>query len=644
MFKRQLLQQARACRGLRASPSSLRSLGSATAPRLSTTYRPAVLATSLSRQIISRSYSDATAAAESRNVKGQSGVITRFADLAPLGVHENILKAILEDMQYETMTDVQAMSINPALQGKDIVAQARTGTGKTLGFLVPTISRIIEKDPSLGSRSPQQARADDIRAIIISPTRELAEQIGTEARKLCRHTGVKVQTAVGGMNKAMMLRKTRSEGCHLLVATPGRLFDLLSDEYSGIDAPNVQALVLDEADRMLDVGFDKELQQIVRLLPNRREKPRQTLLFSATIPKDVVQIARVYVDASNFQFVQTINADEAPTHEKVPQHIVPVPGFEHFMPTLLEIIQKAQNGEHGPDPVKAIVFFNQTAQVKMFDELFKYLPRYMDSLPPSYAIHSGLDQRDRTRAADNFRKAQSGILISSDVTARGMDFPNVTHVIQFGVPPSREQYIHRLGRTGRANKSGQGWIIIRKEEINDARRKLPGLPIKRNDTLECASVDTRNTEASELPEQFNLVANGMKRVRLGMVREVYEKYLNPHGRHVTQELVDSANWWTQSQCGLKSPPTIPASLARMVPGLSRMQGVEFQESRDHSDGRDGGGFGGRGGGFGGRGGGFGGGRGGGYGGRGQRDNGDPFSQMSSRGRDDRPRRRESAGF
>lgn len=517
----------------------------------------------------------------------------------------------------------------------DSVAQARTGTGKTLGFLIPTISRIIQKDPSLANRGTAQARSDDIRAIIISPTRELAEQIGAEARKLCRHTGVKVQTAVGGMNKALMLRKTRHEGCHLLVATPGRLMDLLSDEYSGIDAPNVQALVLDEADRMLDVGFDKELQQIVRLLPNRREKPRQTLLFSATIPKDVVQIARVYVDASNFQFVQTINADEAPTHEKVPQHIVPVPGFEHYMPTLLEIIEQAQKGEHGPDPVKAIVFFNQTALVKMVDELFQYLPRYMPGLPPSYAIHSGLDQRERTRAADNFRKIQSGILISSDVTARGMDFPNVTHVIQFGVPPSREQYIHRLGRTGRANKSGQGWIIIRKDEISDARRKLPGLPIKRNDSLQCASVDTRNTDADSMPKLFKTVADGMKRVRQGFVREVYEKYLNPHGRSCTQGLVDSANWWTKSQCGMQNPPAIPSNLARVVPGITRLEGVTFQDDAPRRS------QGGRGGGYGGYG--DKGGRGG-FGGRNQRESSDPFSQMSSRSRDDRPRRRESAGF
>lgn len=519
------------------------------------------------------------------------------------------------------------------------VAQARTGTGKTIGFLVPTIQRIIANDPSLASRGLGKADATNVRAIIISPTRELAEQIGAEAQKLCRHTGVKVQTAVGGMNKSMMLRKTKFEGCHLLVGTPGRLMDLLGDEYSGIDAPNLEALVLDEADRMLDVGFEKELQQIVRLLPDRRQKSRQTMLFSATIPKDVVQIARVYVDANKFQFVQTIKADEAPTHEKVPQNIVPVEGYEHFVPTMLEIVEKAQNGEYGTDPVKVMAFFNNTATVKLMDETFQFLSRSLRSLPPTYAIHSGLDQRQRSRVADNFRKARSAILISSDVTARGMDFPNVTHVIQFGVPPTRDQYIHRLGRTGRANKSGQGWIVIRKEEIPDARRTLPGLPIKRHDGLECASFDTRNAPPGEEPRNFAEVTNAMRRVRFGVIREAYEKYIIS-SKSTTQDQVDAVNHWVTTQGGRREPPPVSSRLMNAVPVLRRMDGITVEDIREDRDDRGRGGFGGRGGGgFGGRGGG---GRGG--GGFGRRNDSDPFSQMSDRKMDDRPRRRERAAF
>lgn len=513
------------------------------------------------------------------------------------------------------------------------VAQARTGTGKTLGFLLPTIQRIIQADPSLATRSMTKARSDDIRAIIISPTRELAEQIGTEARKLCRHTGVVVQTAVGGMNKSMMLRKTKYEGCHLLVGTPGRLNDLLSDDYSGIDAPNLAALCLDEADRMLDVGFERELQDIVRMLPNRKEKPRQTLLFSATIPKDVVSLARTYVDSSNFQFVQTINPDEAPTHERIPQHIVPVPGFENFFPALLELVKKAQAGEHGPEPFKAICFFNNTAIVEMAQKFFQMLPRYVDGMPPVYTIHSGLDQRQRTRAAESFRRVGSGILVSSDVTARGMDFPNVTHVIQFGVPPEREQYIHRLGRTGRANKSGQGWLFVVKDEIPSARRVLPGLPIKRNDDLETARVDARNTDAASLPEQFQQVSEAMRRVDSDLLASSYIRFITSRLRDGNpQGLVDSANWWIINQAGQRSLPVVGPKTLQNSGALARCEGLNTGNRARRSD--DFGGGRGRDGGYGGRD--------GGYGGRGQRDSfGSAFSRAA---RSDRPSRPASARF
>lgn len=485
---------------------------------------------------------------------------------------------------------------------------------------------MLQADPELANRSSsRKARSDDIRAIIISPTRELAEQIGEEARRLCRHTGVVVQTAVGGMNKSAMLRKTRFEGCHLLVGTPGRLNDLLSDDYSGIDAPNLAALCLDEADRMLDVGFDRELRDIVDRLPNRREVPRQTLLFSATIPKDVVSLARTYVDANNFQFVQTINPDEAPTHEKVPQHIVPVPGFEHWLPAMLEIVQKAQAGEHGGDPFKAITFFNNTDTVKMVGELFEYLPRYLPEIPPVYVIHSGLDQRQRTRAADSFRRARTGILVSTDVTARGMDFPNVTHVIQYGVPPARDQYIHRIGRTGRANKSGQAWLIVRKDEIPDARSVLPGLPIKRNDTLETTKVDTHTTPADALPKQFKVIADAMRRVDRHRINDAYVRLACDRRRSIAQNTVDSANHWVRIQCGMKDTPLIPMSAANGA-GLHRLRNVNIGDRPRRSDSGSGG-FGG------GYGGGFGGGRG-----------GDSFSSIRPARDDGRGSRRQSAAF
>lgn len=442
-----------------------------------------------------------------------------------------------------------------------------------------------------------------------------------------------------------MLRKTKTEGCHLLVGTPGRLKDLLGDEYSGIDAPNLAALCLDEADRMLDVGFDRELREIVSFLPDRRQKPRQTLLFSATIPKDVVALARTYVDANNFQFVQTINPNEPPTHEKVPQHIVPVPGFEHWIPCLLELVKKAKAGEHGPDPFKAICFFNNTDVVKMIHELFEYLPRYVPDLPPAWGIHAGLDQRQRTKAADSFRRATSGILISTDVTARGMDFPNVTHVIQFGCPPERDQYIHRIGRTGRANKSGQAWLFVRQDEISEARNVLPGLPIKRNDTLEVSRIDTHNTPKDDLPVEFRHVGEAMRRLDKWLISDAYVKFAADRKKSLVQGSIDAANHWVIFQGGLSEQPMIPSRIA-LATGLNHRRNVVIDDRRQRPRGDNGGYGGGNGRAYEGYGAGFGGGRGGGDGGRGGRGgrSSDPFSGMRGGGGGNRPQRGASARF
>ena len=390
------------------------------------------------------------------------------------------------------------------------VAQARTGTGKTLGFLIPTIQNILRRNPDLAVRKRySRARASDIRAIIISPTRELAEQIAVEAGKLCVATDLRVQVAVGGNSKRAMLAKTQYEGCHLLVATPGRLTDLLSDEYSGVRAPNLTTLVLDEADRLLDDGFSKDIEEILHLLPNRNEVDRQTLLFSATIPKEVMYLVRRTLKP-NFHFVQTVKEGDLATHEKVPQKIAVVPGLENYMPTLLELCKRllAQAAEGTAKPFKALVYFSATTQVELAYRIFDNL-RGEDGgqwgkhpLHPAdvSVMHGQLTQMERTRISERFRKAESAILFSSDVTARGMDFPNVSHVIQIGLPPNTEQYIHRIGRTGRGDKAGEGWIIISQDELREARNRLRGLPITPDKSLEAAKLDM--TQDAQLPKSL----------------------------------------------------------------------------------------------------------------------------------------------
>ncbi|KZL86602.1 dead deah box helicase [Colletotrichum incanum] len=585
----------------------------------------------------------AVAAEPAVETKEPSGLTTKFKDLDKLGVHKNLVDTITRGMKYENMTDVQSKTIEPALKGMDLVAQAKTGTGKTLAFLVPVLQRMIAADPSLATRKARfSANAGDIRGIIVSPTRELAEQIAIEAEKLCANTGLVVQRAVGGTRKGEMLMKTRRQGCHLLVGTPGRLNDLLSDPRSGISAPNLAAIVLDEADRMLDVGFERELQQIVDQLPDPRTSERQTLLFSATIPKNVIALAREWVRADNFDFIQTISADDVLTHEKVAQHAVNCRGWGNVVPALYELMEKEiEKRSNNPDlmPFKALVFLPTSAWVDLVGDVDERMRSTRDRVL-GWRIHSKLTQAQRTRSAENFRRAKSGILFSTDVTARGLDFPNVTHVIQVGTPSDREQYIHRLGRTGRAEKEGEGWIIIPGSDVSLARRELKGLPIQPNTSIEAAQFDfTSQSQPSELTAKVTEITSQLREDTLT------NAYLSLFGqsKENAQEKADELREWFIHGMQKDDTPAMSAATADKR-GLRRIRGLNISDrqprfTRDDRGGRGFGGdrFGDRGsrGGFSDRG------SRGGFSDRGgfssRREPKDPFEKMEFEGSDRRPR-------
>jgi len=483
------------------------------------------------------------------------------------------------------------------------LAQAKTGTGKTIAFLLPVIQNILLQDPTL--KAPRHFRAQrertkpsDIRAIIISPTRELAEQITVEAKKLIRYTGLVVQTAVGGSSKTFMLRQLQRDGCHLLVGTPGRLHDLLSDEYSGVSAPKLSALVLDEADRLLDQGFSKEIGEIQNLLPDRREVDRQTLLFSATVPKEVMRVVRQTMKP-DFKFVRTVQEGEQATHEKVPQKIVVTQGFQNNLPALLELckreLDRYNQGEPGAKPFKALVYFGTTMEVVCASELFRNLRRVGESsqfgrglLDPARVleIHSRLTQAGRTSAANAFRTAKSAILFSSDVTARGMDFPDVTHVIQMGLPASAEAYVHRIGRTGRGEKTGEGWLIISPLEVREARHRLGDMPLDADQTLQTATVDM--TQGAQLPEAvaetLQQVGDASKAVEKGSQARMYMANIGYY-QWVTnkQKLIDALNEQFKFGWGWDPPPRVPPMLVQKM-GLSRVEGVNI--GREDSIGRE----------------------------------------------------------
>ena len=452
-------------------------------------------------------------------------------------------------------------------------------------------------DPKLERRSRlgRGGESTDIRAIIISPTRELAEQIAVEAKKVTKDTGVVVQTAVGGSAKSMGLRKIKIEGCHVLVGTPGRLNDILSDRYSQIRAPNLSCFVLDEADRLLDQGFAPDIRAIQDLLPNRREVDRQTLLYSATVPREVMQVVRQTMKP-DFQFVRTVQEGEQQTHEKVPQKLVNVGGFENLMPALLELCKREMNPAAGTSgaparPFKAIVYFGATADVALAASVLNNLRKpgtsifHPGPLHPAkiIEIHAKLTQVARTRAADDFRRAESGILLSSDVTARGMDFPNVTHVIQVGLPPSEEQYVHRIGRTARGDKTGEGWILLTNLEAKEIRRKLPNMPLQPNKTLETATVDMKKN--AQLPEHtaktLTQIGDAMKMVPRGLKVGSYMAALGLFQWYGNKQvLLDALNDRVKYGWGMETPPLVSRVLASKLK-LSGLEGINIgREERE----------------------------------------------------------------
>ncbi|KAA8651519.1 hypothetical protein EYZ11_002734 [Aspergillus tanneri] len=499
-----------------------------------------------------------------------------YSQLADRGmVHPKVIQTIIKKMGILRMTDVQKMTIEHTLSGHDVLAQAKTGTGKTLAFLLPVIQKMLE-DPGLVQK-PQSRRfrpTIDIRAIIISPTRELAEQIAVEAKRLAHGTGLVVQTAVGGTQKRQHLQNMRQQGCHLLVGTPGRLQDLLSDPRSGVNAPKLSTLVLDEADRLLDDGFSEAIRDIQKLLPDPNEVDRQTLLFSATVPSDVMDMVRQTMKP-DLKFLRMVKEDETPTHLSVPQKVVHLDGFQNALPAILELVKNYLSQAKGR-PFKAIVYFNSNKQVNLTYEVFRKLlnepGQYRSGHPlgkmPMYELHSRLSQARRSQFANSFRKDESAILFSSDVTARGMDFPDVTHVLQIGIARDRESYIHRLGRTGRANKSGEGWSLIHNQEGRMFKRKLAGLPIENDMTsLATAAIDMSNESADVPPaaaETIAQVKDAMENVPSHLREDAYISQLGTMVGNFdsTQTMIEYMNDLAIHGYYLPEAPAIPPRLAQ----------------------------------------------------------------------------------
>lgn len=341
---------------------------------------------------------------------------------------------------YVVPTPVQKYSVPIVMNGRDLMACAQTGSGKTGGFLFPILSQAYQNGPSTapaqapGQFSYGRQRKAYPTSLILAPTRELVSQIFEEARKFAYRSWVRPCVVYGGADIGSQLRQIE-RGCDLLVATPGRLVDLI--ERGRISLMNIKYLILDEADRMLDMGFEPQIRRIVEGEDMPRVDERQTLMFSATFPRDIQMLARDFLKDYIFLSVGRVGS----TSENITQRVEYVEDHDKRS-VLLDILHT-----HGTTGLTLI--FVETK--RMADTLSDFL---LNQRFPATAIHGDRTQRERERALDMFRSGRCPILVATAVAARGLDIPNVTHVVNYDLPTDIDDYVHRIGRTGRAGNTG----------------------------------------------------------------------------------------------------------------------------------------------------------------------------------------------
>lgn len=344
----------------------------------------------------------------------------------------SVLQSNLKKNNFVTPTPVQAQAIPPALEGKDVVATAQTGTGKTLGFVLPLLEKLLAAGTTTA-----------IKAVILSPTRELAIQINETFQKVASGTGIRSTVVVGGLSETNQLRTIR-QGSQVLIATPGRLCDFLQRRLVKLGA--VDTIILDEADRMLDMGFLPSIKAILETLPAQR----QTLLFSATIEKTVAHLVENYVkDPVRI----TIGVTTKPT-EQVDLDLYEVDHERKF--DLLTHLLRQEQG--------AFLVFTRTKHGA--DRLAKKLGQAGED---AARIHGDRTQAQRNQALEGFKKGRYRVLVATDVAARGIHVDGIAHVVQYDLPQVPEDFIHRAGRTGRAGARGVASTFHTPQERGDVR-------------------------------------------------------------------------------------------------------------------------------------------------------------------------------
>ena len=493
-------------------------------------------------------------------------------------LHPSTKRALLETLGLTTMTDIQAKTYDVALSGKDVLGRARTGTGKTIAFLLPAIERLL--------RIPDYNDNSQIGIVVISPTRELASQIGDEAEKLLSfHRDMSTQVVFGGTKTSRDISRLTSRLPTVLVATPGRLKDLLqSASIHGTKFASIlkqtPIIVLDETDQLLDLGFRREIQQILNYMGQQSssKRQRQTLLFSATVPPALKEIMRQtmqddYVEVDCIKDggdAASGQVSTAETHVHIEQSHAIISSMSQYVPSIIRVVKQAAADNGGNN--KVVVFFPTARMVSFFADLFNEVVRLS-----VMELHSKKSQGYRNRVSGQFREAESGILFTSDVSARGVDYPGVSHVVQLGMPSSREQYIHRLGRTGRGGASGKGWLLLAPFE-SLFLEELTKITIPKNpELIDLLNMDTLDETDDIMQSLMERVQNGdqvLNKSGEGAYQAFLGYYLGQMKRmrmKRKERLVEIANEFSASM-GFRNAPALGVNMVKKM-GLVGIDGI-----------------------------------------------------------------------
>ncbi|XP_065606380.1 ATP-dependent RNA helicase DDX18 isoform X1 [Cyrtonyx montezumae] len=443
-----------------------------------------------------------------------------FTSLAGL-VSENTLKGI-NDMGFTHMTEIQHKSIKPLLEGRDILAAAKTGSGKTLAFLIPAVELIYKL-----KFMPRNGTG----VIILSPTRELAMQTYGVLKELMNHHVHTYGLIMGGSNRSAEAQKL-GNGINIIVATPGRLLDHMQNT-PGFMYKNLQCLVIDEADRILEVGFEEEMKQIIKLLPKRR----QTMLFSATQTRKVEDLAKISLKKEPL-YVGVDDNKETATVDGLEQGYVVCPSEKRFL-LLFTFLKKNRKK-------KLMVFFSSCMSVKYHYELLNYIDL------PVLAIHGKQKQTKRTTTFFQFCNAESGILLCTDVAARGLDIPEVDWIVQYDPPDDPKEYIHRVGRTARGiNGRGHALLILRPEELGFLRYlKQARVPLSEFE-FSWAKISDIQSQLEKLIEKNYFLHKS--------AQEAYKAYIRAYDSHSLKQIYNVGNLDLNKvslSFGFKVPPYV----------------------------------------------------------------------------------------